>query len=78
LIQVRITEQDLEILKNERFKHMEMGLPGWNSSQTARPPSGLKAILQRRSSGPAPVVSVSRKMNMPTRRSLVSLNSLTT
>jgi hypothetical protein len=43
---------------------MEIGLPGLNSSQTAWPPSGLKAIWQSLSLGPLPVVSVSRKMNM--------------
>jgi integrase len=41
---------------------MEMGLPGLNVSQTTGPPSGLKAIWQSRSSGPAPVVSGLQKL----------------
>ena len=43
---------------------IEIGMPGLNSPLTASPFSGLKAIWQRRSLGPVPVVSVSRKMNM--------------
>jgi len=43
---------------------IEIGIPGLNSSSIALPPSVLKAIWQRRSSDPDPVVSVSKNINM--------------
>jgi hypothetical protein len=49
---------------------MEIGLPGLNSSQTAGPFSGLKAIWQSLSSGSLPVVSVSRSMKICSLRML--------
>jgi hypothetical protein len=42
----------------------DMGIPGLNNSFTTIPVSVLNASWQSRSSGPIPVVSVSKKMNI--------------
>jgi hypothetical protein len=45
---------------------IDIGFPGLNNSFTMRSASVLKAIWQSLSSLPVPVVSVSKKINMPT------------